>query len=550
MKLTDGVKSIDFRTRRTLFFGIKYHALQELNMSCPITSYHQPSFAPHVLIRKMLTLGIVSRRLFKGIFNGFQSEIEIPSDYFGNAPWFIQEDGTFPHVLRSVGRSGIRLHEYRPILEYSIRRNQVSNELVIVSAQVMPTNSEPQKFIMKISELERKTTVHQVVEFVKVLPRWHGLCTHFSLLLNDPECLNSKNVFYPEFPLIKADGAQTKVKYSQQSLGVTTTPRDSILGPILFFAQISNSTLLNGCNITKGNRLILTDTSENLTQKKTAMWPALNWSVSESDLIAIPPYSSEVSTVDEGWHLPSNTNWAHFLEDVAPRTLLMGADERLKLPLLSHFEDPVQVELLERLGVLNFQDVNDQSNIRINSLIFFIHLNQRSKIIHGLTETDNLSVDVELMNLLRNRISEAFDLHFQKNEKVFVVREKKLLRKLINQTEVINFLKSINYKVVSMENLSLTERVYLLSSCNSLIYESGAAGTNGFFTKDGTEILELRHPANVSSQEHKGMVETIRADWKVVVGRKASFINRVLHGSDSWVLRVDDLKKSLNGDSI
>ena len=83
-----------------------------------------------------------------------------------------------------------------------------------------------------------------------------------------------------------------------------------------------------------------------------------------------------------------------------------------------------------------------------------------------------------------------------------------------------------------------------------MIYESGAAGTNGFFTKDGTEILELRHPANVSSQEHKGMVETIRAEWKVVVGRKASFISRIFHGSDSWVLRVDDLKESLNADSI
>ena len=152
------------------------------------------------------------------------------------------------------------------------------------------------------------------------------------------------------------------------------------------------------------------------------------------------------------------------------------------------------------------------------------------------------------MRILRQRINESFSIEPREASKIFVIRNSGLLRKLINQAEVVNYLESINYRVVSMDNLSLKHRVEILSSCDSLVYESGAAGTNSFLTKDGTEIVELRHPSNVSSQEHNGMVKTIQADWKVVLGNRASFIHRLFHGSDSWILKIDKLKKTLSDD--
>jgi capsular polysaccharide biosynthesis protein len=63
-----------------------------------------------------------------------------------------------------------------------------------------------------------------------------------------------------------------------------------------------------------------------------------------------------------------------------------------------------------------------------------------------------------------------------------------------NETEVMNLLGNIGFKMVRCEDLSFEEQVKTFYNAETVVSPHGAGLTNLLFAKDNTKVLELRSP--------------------------------------------------------
>lgn len=533
--LTDDTNTLSFSLRPKILFGIKDHARAELNMHSSDISFFQHKYKKIVLLKRIISLGIVSRRMFSGIFNGFELTAITEVDFLKSAPRIFCGLNQV-YVSRSVGRVGIRLNEYRPILEYSIRRRQVEEKIFLLHSSIEPLDVESDLFHKGIKNVCSSKSKVYAREILDLLPEWHGLRTYFALLFNDLKAFQTANVFKPTYLHTKRTLLEKSAYYDLRNSDVTFVPRPSREKPIFFLSLMLNARILNGVNIVKGDHLYFTDTSENQFSKTTSMWPALNWSLPTSNLIAVPPFDSTVMRLEDCSFLQKNTNWAHFIEDIAPRAILFPRKSSSRF--VSEKVDEVQRELLDALDMPESFILNSYTNLDANRLNFVVHENVRNRIISGEEIEDALSVDVVLMKEVRNRVRELFSTHSDKQVKIFLPREKRLFRKLVNQNRVVRYFVNMNFEPLFIGDMPLRERVSKLSNCRELVYVYGAAGVNAYFCPDDSKITELRHPGVQTSKEHLGFIAVTGAIWTIVHGKRSNILQRVFYGSDSWRIRL------------
>jgi hypothetical protein len=544
LALTDGSTSVSGRLSRRVLLGIKFHAFQELNMQNAEFDYFSPKYKFRIAIRKILALGYLTRSFHKGLFNGFKIEFVLDSSLFQEAPT-LQFSGGAPYVTRSVGRTGIQIPEYRPYLEYSFRRRQVNSTVYVVNGYAIPLNQSLKNFTGELKNICSAKSIDGALDFLKELPRWHGLHTFFSLFFGSSKLFSTNNVFSPINVRGITNDRWCSVEFVPSQLDISVKPRDITLDPIFFNCQINEASLLHGSILTSDEFLIHYDTSADRAVIASAMWPAMMWRGEESDLIAIPPIGNLSKKVESFVFLASNSNWAHFIEDIAPSAALL-LDNSIDAEWVSDVSDPVQLDFLNRIGVSDIAHLGLGSRIMGSVALFAVHLNHRNALINGGGKSKNFSVDTELTNRNRTLLAKGIVSRPEFKKKYFFPREKNLFRRLINQNRVEKFLKSYGYESLQVGSLTLTERLNLLSNCSHIVYEYGAAGINAYFAPDGIRVVELRHPNNLSSEEHHGFIKTTHADWMIVNGKAASTFNRWIFGSDSWKVRLSELKKIIS----
>ena len=78
-------------------------------------------------------------------------------------------------------------------------------------------------------------------------------------------------------------------------------------------------------------------------------------------------------------------------------------------------------------------------------------------------------------------------------DKIFIDRSDSLQNhcKLINNNEVIKFLKIRKYKSLKLTNFNLLEQISIFKNCKSIIAPHGAGLTNLAFCKKKTNVIEL-----------------------------------------------------------
>lgn len=289
--LTDGLKSIPLSFKRRCFFAISKHSLAELNMFSCDASYIQPKYPIFSRIKKNISLGATSRRLLSGLFNGFTLSVEMENDFFTSPPYF-KADNEPIYVARAVGRSGLRIEDYNATLEYSVRRRQINSKIVLLEADLFPITNTVKSFREIIVRIELEEDQEEAVELLKCLPSWHGLKTYFSLLFDSAEVFKSTNVFRPLNPSIETLEETRRVRLPKPFADVYSKPRQISDFPIFFALTLQNVNISHGSNITKEGFIIFDDSSYADTNFESAMWPALKWSHSNTDLIATPHIES------------------------------------------------------------------------------------------------------------------------------------------------------------------------------------------------------------------------------------------------------------------
>jgi hypothetical protein len=537
--LMDDKSALTFKLRRKILLGIKHHADAELDMQTTCNSFFQHDYKFVQRFRKIVSLGLTSRRLLKGLVNGFELTANMDINYFQSAPQIFAPDSSV-YLSRKVGRSGIQLTEYQAILEYAIRRRHVNQKIILLDCSIKPEDCSDSSFKKCVENASNGGKVDEAKEILNKVPEWHGLRTYFSLVFDTPQTFNCSNVFIPAYAQPVINSSEVTVKYNEGSNSVKISKRARSEKPIFIESKISNAHLLNGRNIVKDGYLFFSDTSENHKSKSTAMWPRINWSLPNSRLIAVPPFDQKKRTLSESNFLPVNTNWAHFLEDVIPQALLL--QKNASTQWVGEKVDPIQQEVINALGLPIFEISGPHSHFEFEILNFVIHLNFRNKIISGSNVTDFFSVDLILMKELRERLNLLIPTQNKAKLKIIIPRENSLFRKLSNQKQVIRYYEKRGFKVVYTSKLPLLERLQIFSNCSDLVYVYGAGGVNSYFCLSNSRITELRHPDTANSKEHLGLVATLEAQWTMILGRRANLLKRLLYGSDSWTVPISKLK--------
>jgi tetratricopeptide (TPR) repeat protein/capsular polysaccharide biosynthesis protein len=77
------------------------------------------------------------------------------------------------------------------------------------------------------------------------------------------------------------------------------------------------------------------------------------------------------------------------------------------------------------------------------------------------------------------------------HRRIYISREKASYRKVINQDELFQYLKPLNFECVVLESLTFSEQVELMATASVIIGPHGAGLSNIVFCPPGTKIVEL-----------------------------------------------------------
>jgi hypothetical protein len=100
-------------------------------------------------------------------------------------------------------------------------------------------------------------------------------------------------------------------------------------------------------------------------------------------------------------------------------------------------------------------------------------------------------------------------------EKVFIARKGR--RKIINETEVEEFLNKYGFKKVYFEDIPLTEQWSIAKNAKVVVTPHGAAMTNLLFNDQMVKCIELSHPGFIVDY-HRNIIYVKQGSWCRVTG--------------------------------
>ncbi|MCM3603367.1 glycosyltransferase family 61 protein [Robertmurraya korlensis] len=79
-------------------------------------------------------------------------------------------------------------------------------------------------------------------------------------------------------------------------------------------------------------------------------------------------------------------------------------------------------------------------------------------------------------------------------ERIYITRNDANSRRVVNEEEIINFLKNHGFTIVCLQNLSVLEQINMFSKAKYIISPHGAGLTNLTFCQPGTKVIEFFSP--------------------------------------------------------
>ncbi|MBK4728910.1 DUF563 domain-containing protein [Oxynema sp. CENA135] len=102
--------------------------------------------------------------------------------------------------------------------------------------------------------------------------------------------------------------------------------------------------------------------------------------------------------------------------------------------------------------------------------------------------------------------------------KIYINRQQAKHRRVVNESEAIEFLKNYGFVSVSLERLSFREQVRLLSGAQVVVAPHGAGLTNAVFCQPGTVVIEL-FSHRYRSSCYQVMSHHLGLEYRAVVGK-------------------------------
>lgn len=227
--------------------------------------------------------------------------------------------------------------------------------------------------------------------------------------------------------------------------------------------------------------------------------------ITDDDLVLIDTaqsfFPAEESAILKKWRLPKlekreeriaviaapggNCNYFHWMFDVLPRIEILKKSgieyDKIYLTALSR---PFHKQTLALFCGLDPDKIIWAKNKT--------HLQASTLIVPSLPSHSGV-VPLWTAELLREKIQPNLETY--QDKKIYISRKNALLRRVVNEEELIEKLKSLGFEIVCLENLRVEDQAKLFASSKVIVAPHGASLTNLIFCQKGTKLIEL-FPSN------------------------------------------------------
>ncbi len=186
-------------------------------------------------------------------------------------------------------------------------------------------------------------------------------------------------------------------------------------------------------------------------------------------------------------------NYAHWLLDILPKLKLILSKIPIKEIKSIYFKNlnNFQKESINYFGLNSnkFLDSNRLRHIKADQIISVTHPYYFKKTFKYAQS----NLPSWIIRFLRKDISRNIKFKKKGFKRVFIDRSDSIKNhcKLINNNEVIKYLKKKKYKCLRLTELNLKDQISIFKNCNSIIAPHGAGLTNIAFCKKKTKVIEI-----------------------------------------------------------
>jgi hypothetical protein len=110
----------------------------------------------------------------------------------------------------------------------------VNSTVYVVNGYAIPLNQSLKNFTGELKNICSAKSIDGALDFLKELPRWHGLHTFFSLFFGSSKLFSTNNVFSPINVRGITNDRWCSVEFVPSQLYISVKPRDITLDPIFF----------------------------------------------------------------------------------------------------------------------------------------------------------------------------------------------------------------------------------------------------------------------------------------------------------------------------
>ena len=196
----------------------------------------------------------------------------------------------------------------------------------------------------------------------------------------------------------------------------------------------------------------------------------------------------------------SSNNYYRNMITFLPR-IFFTKEKKIKLVLHRNSSNKIRnfIKIL-----CNQMNINVQFVFLDDNLYKFVN----SQIPQFLKKIDS----IKILNTLKTKNN-------SKQSKIYISRQNCSYRNLINEGDIIDKLKKLNFKIVDLNNLEIIQQIKLFSEADVILSPSGSALTNILFCNKGTKVFEISPKYNFKYEDrfkfrYQFISETLKLNYK------------------------------------
>lgn len=246
-----------------------------------------------------------------------------------------------------------------------------------------------------------------------------------------------------------------------------------------------------------------------------------------------------------------NNNYFHWLIEILPKVLLL---QKIEIPEHVPFvvEKGLHQTLIDALNLMNTSNrpilyLKRGDCYKFKTLYYPSDLSLFYDRYYGKLNIKDCIISRNWLQDVSAKLKSNLSIQKKKsNRKIYIKRGKSFYRNLVNEEEVIAYLKTQNFEIISLDKASLKEQIELFSEAQLVVTPTGAACTNILFMNPNTHfvILIFYHP-NSNVYVFDQLADQMNVNLKFISGKGIGKLKDKYSVHDDFTIPIEYLKNHL-----